>query len=296
MFELRHLRYFVAVAEELNFTRAAERLHIAQPSLSQQIRILEGYLGISLLARGKRKVELTSAGHRFLGEARLALAQAEKAIIRARQSDDVESLKIGFTPSLFLELLPRLEPMIRADFPSAKLTIRSMVQVDLEQALKEDEFDIIFTNTISREYDVTTHRLFEESLIAVFPKTHPLGAAEDRISLDALGGNRLVIDTMSMSSVLRGLLEEKCEEHGTASGTVHGVDNFFEALGLILSGCGIGLFESNLSRLIPNNLTFRKLDENSPKSDVVVAHRSGLEVRKLRKLIKISQQIKIRHS
>src|SRR5215467_6480747 len=137
---LRDLRYFVAVAEELNFTRAAERLHMAQPSLSQQIRVLEGYLGIPLLARSKRKVDLTSAGHRFLGEARLALAQAEKAFIRARQVDDIETLKIGFTPSLFLDLLPRLEPMIRADFPGSKLMIRSMPRADLEQALKEDEF------------------------------------------------------------------------------------------------------------------------------------------------------------
>ena len=95
MFELRHLRYFIAVAEELNFTRAAERLHTAQPSLSQQIRTLEAYLGIQLLARNKRRVELTPAGLRFLSEARLALAQTERAVIRARQSEDVEQLLPG---------------------------------------------------------------------------------------------------------------------------------------------------------------------------------------------------------
>jgi len=294
VFELRHLRYFVAVAEELNFTRAAQRLHTAQPSLSQQIRTLEAYLGIQLLARNKRKVELTPAGLRFLGEARLALAQTERAVIRARQSGDVEHLRIGFTHGLIVALLPQLQPLLRASFPKVEVNARSMTVADLEQGLKDDEFDIIFTPVASKEYEITSHRLFGQALIAVFPKAHPQASTSGGLSLSALAAEKTVVDVASMpSDVLERLNANK--EHA-ADNTICEAENFFDALGFILSGQGIGLFDSSFLRLMPAGLIARRLAENDIQVEVFMSHRSGLTTAKQNKLLKISQEINILHS
>jgi LysR family hca operon transcriptional activator len=295
VFELRHLRYFIAVAEELNFTRAAERLHTAQPSLSQQIRTLEAYLGIQLLARNKRKVELTPAGLRFLSEARLALAQTERAIIRARQSEDVEQLRLGFTHGLIVALLPQLQPLIRASFPNMQVTARSMAAADLEQALKDEEFDVIFTTAAPKEYDITAHRLFGQSLVAVFPHVHPQAAVSGSISLSALMTEKVVIDMASLPADIRQRLAELRQDPDAAN-ALCAAENFFDALGFILSGQGIGLFESSFLRLIPAGLIAKRLADNDVQVDVFVAHRSGLKSAKRNKLLKISQEINILHS
>jgi len=296
VFELRHLRYFVAVAEELNFTRAAERLHTAQPSLSQQIRTLEAYLGIQLLARNRRKVELTPAGLRFLDEARLALAQTEKAVIRAREGDQIERLRLGFTHGLIVALLPQLRPLLRTTFPQMQITTQSMPAPDLEQALKDDEVDLIFSNTPSKEYDVTSHRLFGQSLIAAFPHSHPEAAVPGGISLAALATEKIIVDATSMSAGLLHRLAGDREEQGIPLDTLCEAGNFFEALGHVLSGDGIGLFESSFLRLMPSGVVPRKLDGPGLQLDVIVLHRSGLATAKLGKLLQIFQKINVLQS
>src|SRR5213076_2095932 len=124
--ELRHLRYFVAVAEELHFGRAAQRLHIAQPPLSQQIRRLEGDLGVSLFDRTNRRVALTDAGRAFLGEARLTLAQAERATQVASRAarGEIGQLIIGYMASAELNVFPRLLPVFRKRHPGIDLAFQ----------------------------------------------------------------------------------------------------------------------------------------------------------------------------
>lgn len=295
MFELRHLRYFIAVAEELNFTRAAERLHTAQPSLSQQIRTLEAYLGIQLLARNKRRVELTPAGLRFLSEARLALAQTERAVIRARQSEDIEQLRLGFTQGLIVALLPQLQPPIRASFPKMQVTARSMTAADLEQALKDEEFDVTFTTAVSKEYDITAHRLFGQSLVAVFPSAHPRAADSGSISLASLMTEQIVIDAASLPADIRQRLAEMRRDP-EAGHALCEAENFFDALGFILSGRGVGLFESSFLRLMPTGLMAKRLADNDIQVDVYVSHRSSLKSAKRNKLLKISQELNLLHS
>jgi LysR family hca operon transcriptional activator len=284
------------VAEELNFTRAAERLHTAQPSLSQQIRTLEDYLGLKLLTRSNRKVELTSAGERFLGEARLALAQAEKAIIRARQTGGIDHLKLGFTPGLIVELLPRLRPFIDASFPNAQVSARSMTAQDLEQGLKEEEFDMIFTNILSQDYGVISHRLSAEPLVIAYPTSDELGVTDNGETLAPLKGRLIITDAMSMPLPVIRQFEKECAERGAAVAGIYEAGNFLEALGLILSGGGVGLFDSSFSRLTSVGLTTRRLGEAGPKIDVVAAHTSAIDLGKLNELLKISQEINVVHN
>lgn len=303
MVELRHLRYFVAVAEELNFTRAAERLHTAQPSLSQQIRSLEDYLGTSLLTRSKRKVQLTSAGIRFLDDARLALAQAEKAVIRARQTREMERLKIGFTPSLIVTLLPRLMSIIDLHCPGAQLITRCLSRVELDAALKEEELDLIFTDAMPDDPELTVERLFQDPLIAIFPKTHALAAHDGDLSLGALLDHPIIVEKAASASALREHLAGASAAGGVDLAIEHEVDNLFEALALVLSGRGVGLLESSARQLVSGDLAHRRLEAPGATVDVAIAYRRlgkerGLgemrspgETQSLARLIDIAREI-----
>lgn len=291
MIELRHLRYFVAVAEELNFTRAAQRLHTAQPSLSQQIRILEGYLGTPLLKRSNRKVELTLAGQRFLSEARLALQQTEKAVALVRQSDGPARLRIGFDPGLAIELFPRLLPQIFRALPGVACDIRSLPSSELYQALSEGVFDVVFTSYGDSRQDIVAEKLFRESLIAILPDNFSMLSIDGTITLAALQGLPIVIGTSAICPNLRHALDRRCAELGVELNVAHEVHNIFEALALILSGCGIGLCGGSLASLVPDSLAIRHLDNSAPQLDIAVAYRAGAMSKQLRKLLQIAHEV-----
>lgn len=145
--ELRHLRYFVTVAEELNFTRAAEKLNTVQPSLSQQIKDLEREVDAQLLERNNRKVELTEAGQAFLKEALLSLEHAERAVQAARQIAHVHKgqLNIGFVPVAEMKIFPYIMPNIRAHFSELKALFHSLTDAEQFSALRQGSIDIAFT-------------------------------------------------------------------------------------------------------------------------------------------------------
>src|SRR6516164_7440045 len=141
--ELRHLRYFLAVAEELHFGRAAARLHISQPPLSQQIRRLEDELGARLFRRTKRRVELTPAGQAFLTEARQTLAQAERAV-RAAQRGELGELVVGYVTTASYEPLPDVIRGFRRRFPDVDLRLENLRSVQQRQALFDGRIDVGF--------------------------------------------------------------------------------------------------------------------------------------------------------
>ncbi|HDI5900374.1 TPA: LysR family transcriptional regulator, partial [Escherichia coli] len=141
--ELRHLRYFVAVAQALNFTRAAEKLHTSQPSLSSQIRDLENCVGVPLLVRDKRKVALTAAGECFLQDALAILEQAENAKLRARKIvQEDRQLTIGFVPSAEVNLLPKVLPMFRLRQPDTLIELVSLITTEQEEKIRRGELDV----------------------------------------------------------------------------------------------------------------------------------------------------------
>jgi DNA-binding transcriptional LysR family regulator len=194
MVELRHLRYFIAVAEELNFSRAAQRLHMAQPPLSAAIRQLERDLGVDLFVRTTREVKLTDAGHAFLAGARRTLADAERAAEDAQRAaaGELGQLRIAYSWSTRFETLPALGRAFRASHPSVELMAQEMWNARMPPAFATGSIDIALSlcPEIAAELELAPVR--KERLVALLPDAHPL-AREEAIPLSALADEELVL-------------------------------------------------------------------------------------------------------
>ena len=191
--ETRLLRYFVAVAEELNFTRAAARLHVAQQALSAQVRVLERELGVELFKRTTRRVELTPAGEVFLGDARRTLAQAERAAERARRAAEgqIGDLRIGYTVTAGYEALPKIVEGLRARAPELGVSARELYASDLLPAVAEGQFDLGLAREPELPEGLEGREIRREPWVAAVGEGHPL-AAESEVPLAALAEHTLV--------------------------------------------------------------------------------------------------------
>ncbi len=212
--ELRHLRYFVAVAQALNFTRAAEKLHTSQPSLSSQIRDLENCVGVPLLVRDKRKVALTAAGECFLQDALAILEQAENAKLRARKIvQEDRQLTIGFVPSAEVNLLPKVLPMFRLRQPDTLIELVSLITTEQEEKIRRGELDVGLMRHPVYSPEIDYLELFDEPLVVVLPVDHPL-AHEKEITAAQLDGVNFVstdqrIPVRLRRSLKRGLRKKQ---------------------------------------------------------------------------------------
>jgi len=173
--ELRHARYFVAVAECLNFRQAAQQLHLAQPPLSRQIRQLEEYLGVTLFVRDKRKVELTKAGYAFLEEARKLIMQAGHAadVARHTQKGEVGTVRIGLSSGLG-GTVSRVVFEHRRRHPAIEVECRDIFSSFQNEALRRQEIDVGFMRPPVDELNLDCEALYQEEFVAIFPKTHRL--------------------------------------------------------------------------------------------------------------------------
>ena len=194
MVELRQLRYFIAVAEELNFSRAAQRMHMAQPPLSAAIRQLERELGVALFVRTTREVKLTEAGRAFLQGARQTLADAERAAEDAKRAaaGELGQLRIAYSWSTRFETLPALGRAFRASHPDVELLALEMWNARMPPAFGNGSIDVAVSlcPEIAAELEVATIRT--EPIVALLPDTHPF-ASEDAIPLSALADEQFVL-------------------------------------------------------------------------------------------------------
>jgi DNA-binding transcriptional LysR family regulator len=175
MFELGQLRCFIVVAEELHFSRAAVRLHMTQPPLSRQIRLLEHQLGAQLLERTSRRVRLTHAGRGFLSHARIILRLAESASLTAQRVSrgDAGTLTIGFTASSSYRFLPRLIALCRERLPTVDLSLKEMVTLEQIDALASGQLDLALLRPHAASADFKSHCVVREALVAALPDKHP---------------------------------------------------------------------------------------------------------------------------
>jgi len=194
MFEFSHLQCFVAVAEELNFGRAAARLNMTQPPLSRQIQILEHILDVRLLERTSRSVSLTPAGRVFLTEARRILGLAEGATLTARRvaRGEAGSLTLGFTAAAGYTLLPRVVAFCEAQLPGVDLILKEMVTTDQVKALVSNQIDMGFVRLSFDHREFDTLCVQSEPLLAAFPAGHPLATRED-LSAEDFDGQSLIM-------------------------------------------------------------------------------------------------------
>ncbi|WP_434633791.1 LysR family transcriptional regulator [Chromobacterium sp. CV08] len=248
--ELRHLRYFVAVAEELHFTRAAERLHIGQPPLSQQIQALEAELGAPLFRRHQRKVELTAAGLQLLPRARQILADSAAAAAAVRRAADGETgeLRIGFTSSL--PLTPILHHSLqhyRRDYPAVRLTLSEMFTAGQFDALERRQLDLGFVrfNGPAPSPLIRVEELHRDRLLAVLPRGHRLAAA-DAVTLAELAREPLIGYPQESGAGLRDVILQLARQDGLELNVVQEAGEAITQIGLVAAGVGVAVLPSPL--------------------------------------------------
>jgi len=271
--ELRHLRYFVAVAEEGSLTLAAERrLHTAQPSLSRQIRDLEHEVGVPLLRRTPRGVELTDAGAVFLDYARLALAQADSAREAARRAGKAAkgTLAIGFLTGQEMHWLPEVMRLVRETMPDADVSVTSMISPALADEVSRGKLDVAFMRPEANAPNLDFRVVRREPLVVILPGDHHL-ASQPAIRPQALVGETF-IGVSPVAPVLRGIIDDYLSCSGVDITADHQVDNLAMAISLIASTGGVGLAPAYIEKLLPATLVTRPLEGDVPTIDLVVGY------------------------
>jgi DNA-binding transcriptional LysR family regulator len=272
--ELRHLRYFRAVAEELHFGRAAERLHIAQPPLSQQIRQLERELEVSLFTRSTRRVELTAAGEAYLKRAVAVLDAVDDAGQQARRiAKGVEGhLTIGCVGSATYSALPRLVRALRDELPHVEISIRGEMLAPAQlDALRAGDVDIALLRPPVDDPAIRVEVLRRDRLIAALPAEHPL-AQRDLLRVGDLRGEDFIAHAGQGRSVMGGLLAAICADVGFAPRIRHEVSETSTLVTLVAAGLGVAVVPAPTADLDIAGVTYRQLEPSSLGVDLVAAH------------------------
>ena len=273
--ELRHLRYFVAVAEERHFGRAAERLHIAQPPLSQQIRRFEAELGEPLLYRTTRSVELAPAGEALLERAREILAAFDSAVEDARRAARGEygRLAIGFTGSSTYAMLPTIAAAMRTELPGVVLDLQGELLTPAQVArLIDGTLDLGLLRPPVRERELSTEVLHSEPLLAVLPNSHPLANA-DAVPLELLSDEPFVTYPSHFRSVVHDAVEDACAAHGFKPVAVHEVAETATLVSFVAAGLGVSLVPASVRNMTVEGAVYRPLIHDATRVELAVAWR-----------------------
>lgn len=284
--ELRHIRYFVAVAEERHFGRAAERLHIAQPPLSQQIRKLEAELWVQLLTRSTRRVELTPAGDRFLERARDILrrvdAAGEEAVLVA--DGRIGRVTVGFTGSATYELLPTLSRALRAALPGLLLDLRGELLTPAQVAgLRTGTLDVGLLRPPVHVGEIETHVLRREPLVAALPDAHPL-ARGDTVRLADLAEEPFIGYPSQSRSVVHDAVADACRAAGFALRATE-VAETSTLVSFVAAGLGVALVPASVKHLRITGATYRPLHGTPPEVELAIATRRGDDSPTVRRVI-----------
>ncbi len=273
--ELRHLRYFLAVAEERHFGRAAARLHIAQPPLSQQIRRFEAELGEPLFHRTTRSVALAPAGQVLLERAPAILAAVDSALDDARRAARGEygRLAIGFTGSSTYALLPALAVALGDELPGVMLDLRGELLTPAQVArLLDGTLDLGLLRPPVHERDLRTEVLRSEALVAVLPEAHPL-AREPSVALERLEHEPFVTYPSHFRSVLHDAVEDACAAHGFEPVAAHEVAETATLVSFVAAGLGVSLVPASVQSMTVLGAVYRPLEDDTTRVELAAAWR-----------------------
>ena len=274
--ELRHLRYFVAVAEELNFTKAAQRMFTAQPSLSQQIKDLENEVGVQLLLRTNRKVELTEAGQAFLQQALLSLKYADAAIQEARHTVKVQQqqLSIGFVPVAEMKIFPYIMPNIRAHFPDLSIHFHSLTDREQLEALAAGEIDIAFTRLLDQQQDFESIKIFDEPLTLIMPKDAS-EASLKQVPIKLLHQKPFIVSDEMASPELYQTIQQFFKQHKMNLNVVQQSTNILLNVNLVGMGVGWSLVPAYVIPLLGDKIVAKNTVEPLPTISLYASYRKG---------------------
>jgi DNA-binding transcriptional LysR family regulator len=263
--ELRHLRYFIAVAEEGHITRAAERLGMQQPPLSRQIKAIEGEMDVQLFRRKARGVELTDAGRAFLDDARAMLAHLDHAFDTARRTARGEQGRISVGYTLFHPVVPRVIREFRQAFPLVSLTLEESSPYDLIERMQNDKIDVAFITLIADQEGVAIEPLLEEPRVVALPSGHPLARTENggdtALSLKSLAGETFTFlgRPHSPLPMAANAVVAACQAAGFSPRVGQIVPNNRSRLNLVAANLGIALIAASLQRNNIEGVVYRRL-------------------------------------
>jgi DNA-binding transcriptional LysR family regulator len=273
--ELRQLRYFAVLAEELNFTRAADRLHISQPPLSAQIAQLEQELGAQLLHRNSRRVVLTDAGAAFLQETRLLLQRLDEAQRHVRQVHEglAGRVEIGVSGSHFLGPLPRRLGLLAQVHPGIVVAIRELSPSRQLEALRESRIDLSISRQQADDEMLRSRLLWPDPVVVALPAAHPLALdREHTLPLASLAAEPFIMLERDSSS-FAARVYQACAAQGFTPRVTHTVVEVPTQLSLVQAGLGIALVPASTSSYRQDGLAFRNLEATGLQADVYAVTR-----------------------
>ncbi|MBF2009042.1 MAG: LysR family transcriptional regulator [Chlorogloeopsis fritschii C42_A2020_084] len=291
--ELRHLRYFIAVAEELHFSRAAERLHIAQPPLSQQIQQLETELGVELFDRKtKRQVQLTEAGRVFLREAYQLLAQLEEAIELTRSTGRGErgQLRVGFISSVTYDVLPNILEAFHQQFPEVELILQELTTTEQENALRNHRIQVGFAHLPLEDDSLCWECIQQENLFVALPVIHPL-AKQEQIVVRSLADEQFILFPRYLGIGLYDKIIALCQQGNFTPKVAQEAIQMQTIIGLVSAGMGIAIVPSSLQNLQRTGVVYRAIAQATPLVETAVVWQPEAETPVMQQFLKVVRSV-----
>ena len=294
--ELRHLRYFVAVAEEEHMTRAAARLFMQQPPLSLQIKALEQELGVSLFNRVGKRIQLNAAGKFFLSDARDILAKADASVKRIKRFDLGEEgrMRVGYTSSSALhELTPEIISIFRKSHPLISLEIEEGPAHELLCALEEERIDAAFVRSPVTHYPtLECIGLKEEEMLVAVPIQHPLATRLDGIDVAELHNELFILYGQVHGSGITEMLTQRCREHGFEPQAAQEVPRMMAAIQLVAAGFGICIVPQSLGMIQPKNVAYLPFkSRHSVTVPLNLAYRRNVDAQAIKRFLGLSKSL-----
>jgi DNA-binding transcriptional LysR family regulator len=274
--DLQRIRQFVAVAEELHFGRAAERLRQTQPPLSIAVQALERELGVTLLERSSRRVSLTPGGAVFLEQARGILERVNRAvdITRAAHRGTVGRISVGFLAATAYTLMPVVVRNFVVHYPGIELELQELSMSQQFEAFQRQDIDVGLLRPVATEVDLTFETIMEEPMVVALPSTHPLSNLA-RIPIKKLATESFVMFPRIPGTIFHDLIVNHCRRAGFVPRTSQQATQTHAVLGLVSSGLGVALVPDSVRIIGMRGVAFRPLESNPPIVPTAIAWRAG---------------------
>ena len=279
MITFKEIKYFIAVSEELNFRKAAKKLNISQPPLSQQIKLLEEKIGFKLLKRDKSHVSLTLAGNKFLRDSYDITSKIKRSILIGKKISrgEIGTLRIGFSTLASFYILPEVISKFYKSYKGVELQLKEMRTENIIKEILDKKIDLGFAGKKIISKDIKSISLYKEKIILAINKNNPLSKKKN-ISISDIKNENFILFPKSKGAVgLYDKIIEFCKKANFEPNVIQEAYELEVILGLVSGGMGIALIPENSGKLYLNNIIFKKFKENSPISEIYLLIRTNEE-------------------